>query len=181
MLRSSPKKAHPSKVQHLFIAYSAKCMFLVPSAGFPYSFSTYLGTTLQCTLLKKYKDSSYRYTGLTLAPEVYGLLATLQPIHEHLHLRSGWNWGCRMSENKRWEVVKQTTSTTLCKIYLVSVPHYILRHSIRQCDCLSVSEVEDYKHITITDVMGVRNNLTPWETLQVSPLLSLTWAWNKAT
>ena len=55
-------------------------------------------------------------------------------------------------------MVKQTTSTTLCKVYLVSVPHYILRHSIRHCDCLSVSEVEDYKHITITNVMGVRIN-----------------------
>ena len=51
----------------------------------------------------------------------------------------------------------------LVKVYLVSVPHY--RDTVL-CDCLSVSGVEDYKHITMTtcrkdninDVMGVRNN-----------------------
>ena len=31
----------------------------MPSAAFPYYFSTYLGTTLQCTLLKKNKNMNY--------------------------------------------------------------------------------------------------------------------------
>ena len=31
----------------------------MPSKGFPYYFSTYLGITLQCTLLKKNKDMNY--------------------------------------------------------------------------------------------------------------------------
>ena len=46
-------------------------------------------------------------TGLTLASEGYGSLATLQPIHRLQCLRSGSHWGCRMSENERWEVVQQ--------------------------------------------------------------------------
>ena len=54
------KKAHPWKLQPPFVACSANCMFQVPSTGFPYHFSTYPGTTLQCTLLKKYKkDMNY--------------------------------------------------------------------------------------------------------------------------
>ena len=47
---------------------------------------------------------------LTLVSEASGSLAKLQPIHEHLWLRSGCSRGCRMSENKRWEVVQQTFS-----------------------------------------------------------------------
>ena len=57
--------------------------------------------------------------GLTLAREGCGSLAKLQPIHEHLHLRSSCHWGCEMSENKRWEVVQQISS--LC---VNSVPHH---------------------------------------------------------
>ena len=51
-------------------------------------------------------------TGLTLAPEDFDSLAKLQLPHRLL-LWSGSNWGCRMSVNKRWEVVQQTS---LCKV-----------------------------------------------------------------
>ena len=37
-------------------------------------------------------------TRLTLASEGSGSLAKLQPLHKLLHLRSGCNRGCRMSE-----------------------------------------------------------------------------------
>ena len=49
-------------------------------------------------------------TGLTLAPEGFDSLAMLQPVHGPQCLRSGSNWGCRMSENERWQVVQQTSS-----------------------------------------------------------------------
>ena len=78
--------------------------------------------------------------GLTLVSEGSGLLATLQPIHEHLHLRSCSNWGCIMSENKRWEVVQQTSS--FCVRYIWSCGTSLLTHSIRHC--VSASQVEEY-------------------------------------
>ena len=39
--------------------FNPTLLHIVPSAGFPYYFSTYLGTTLQCTLFKKNKDMNY--------------------------------------------------------------------------------------------------------------------------
>ena len=79
--------------------------------------------------------------GLTWALEGSGSLAKLQLIHELLHLWSGSNWGCRMSENKRWEVVQQTSS--LCVRYIWS--QYLTSETQYQtlCVSLSVSEVED--------------------------------------
>ena len=123
--------------------------------------------TIQWTTSKTWR------AGLTLALEGSGSLATLHLIHEHLLLWSGSQRGCRMSENKRWEVVQQTSS--LCVRYIW--PQYLTTKTQTLCISLSVSGVEDYKHITMTtcrndnknDVMGVRNIWTPWETLQVSP------------
>ena len=58
--------------------------------------------------------------GLTLVSEGSGSLATLQPIHEHFRLRSGSNWGCRIQQMRGGS----TNLFTLCKVYLVSIPHY---------------------------------------------------------
>ena len=57
--------------------------------------------------------------GLTSAPEGSCSLAKLQIIHEHLCLRSGSHWGCRVSENKRWGVVQgywDAVSDTVCQV-----------------------------------------------------------------
>ena len=48
--------------------------------------------------------------GLTLAPEGSGSLVKPQPVYAFLQLRSCSHWGCRMSENNRWELVQQTPS-----------------------------------------------------------------------
>ena len=79
---------------------------------------------------------------LTLAYEGSCSLAKLQPIHKHLLLTSGSHWGCRMSENKRWEVVHKTSS--LCVRYIWT--QYLTTETQYQTLCvrLSVSEVEDY-------------------------------------
>ena len=114
--------------------------------------------------------------GLTLVSEGSGSLAKLQPTHEHLHLRSCSHWGYRMSENKRWEVVQQTSS--LCVRYIWS--QYLTTETQYQT-LWSVIEVEDNKHITMitcrndnaNDAIGVRNNWTLWgKHCIVSPLPS---------
>ena len=79
--------------------------------------------------------------GLTLALEGSGSLAKPHQVHTLLYLWSGSNWGCRMSDNERWEVLQQTSSLCIRYIwswYLTSETHY-------QTLCLSllVSEVED--------------------------------------
>ena len=94
--------------------------------------------------------------------------APLTEIRFHLRL-----------QNVRWKVVQQTSTLCVKYIwcrYLTTETHYqILR------DCLSVSKVEDYKHITMTtcrkdnDLMGI-----PWETCHHTPSLSMVWSWNKA-
>ena len=48
--------------------------------------------------------------GLTLALEGSGSLVKPQPVYVFLQLRSCSHWGCRMSENNRWELVQQTPS-----------------------------------------------------------------------
>ena len=53
---------------------------------------------------------------LTLASEGSGSLVKPHQVHGHLHLRPGCHWGCRISENKRWQVVQQTSS--LCVRYI---------------------------------------------------------------
>ena len=93
-------------------------------------------------------------TGLTLAPEDYGSRATLQPIHRSQCLRSGSHWDCRMSENKRWKVVQQTSSLCvryICSQHLTSETHYQTL-----CDCLSVSGVLD------NSLCGCCGGLRPW-------------------
>jgi len=39
--------------------------------------------------------------GLTLAPEGSGSLSKLQTV-QGFHCRSCYSWGCRITENKRW-------------------------------------------------------------------------------
>ena len=122
--------------------------------------------------------------GLTLVSEGSGSLAKLQPIHKLLLLWSGSYWGCRMSANKRWEVVQQTSSLRVRYIW----SWYFITETQYQTLCVSLwvsrgLQIYHHDYLFVDDVMDVRNNWTLWETLQMSPPLSLSmlWAWNKAT
>ena len=114
----------------------------VPSAGFAYYFSTYLKTTLQCILLKRYKDmnywthsSSWRLWFTCNAPA-----NSWAPMFEM--------WFLLRLQNFREQEMRggSTNLFTLCKVY-----YFGLRTSPETLwECSSVSGVEDYKHITMT-------------------------------
>ena len=100
--------------------FNPPLLHIVPSAGFPYHFSTHLGTTLQCTLLKKNKDMNYwthfsfwrlwftRKASLSArTPSLIRFTLRLQNIREQ-EMRGG-----------------STNLFTLCKVYLVSIPHWV--------------------------------------------------------
>ena len=143
------QKDRPWKVQTLFVAYSANFMFPVTSGGFReepslvqgYYFSTNLGTTHFLKSIRTW------ITGLTLAPEGYGSLATLQPVHGPQCLRSGSHWGCRMSENLR---SGSTELFTLCKLYLVLILHYW--DTCRKWHCATACQLVEYR----------TTNISPW-------------------
>ena len=78
-------------------------------------------------------------TRLTLVSEGSGSLAKLQPLHEFFQLRSGTSRGCRMSENKRREVVE----FSICVRYIWS-KHLTSETNYKYCVSLLASEVKDY-------------------------------------
>jgi len=52
--------------------------------------------------------------GPTLAPEGSGSLSKLQTVHGLHRLRSCYDWGCRIPENKRWNRLNK--SIQVCRL-----------------------------------------------------------------
>ena len=134
------QKSPPLKSSNPLVAYRAKCMFLVPPAGFLQH--------ILCTLLKKYKDmNNWTHSSSWRLWFTCNALANSQaPMFEI--------WFPLRLQNVREQDMRggSTNLFTLCKVYLVLVPHYWDTVETL-CDFLSVSGVEDYKHITITTVL----------------------------
>ena len=94
---------------------------IVPSTGFPYYFSTFLGTTLQCTLLKKYKDMNY-WTHFSFRRLLFTRKASLSA-----RTSSSLIWFQLRLQNVR-ELEMRGGSTnlfTLYMVYLVLAPHLV--------------------------------------------------------
>ena len=96
--------------------------FKVSCAGPPYiNFSTYLGTTLQCTLLKKNKDMNY-WTHFSFRRLWFTRKASLS-----VRTPSSLIWFPLRLQNVREKEMRggSTNLFTLCEVYLVLVPHYV--------------------------------------------------------
>ena len=113
--KPEPSDTKVSPALHVLLLNS--CTLVLRTAMVVYTLNRCSSTSVQLLRSKTWRAR------LTLVSEASGSLAKLQLVHEHLRLRSGSNWGCRMSENKRYERWFNNLFT-LCKVSLVLVPHY---------------------------------------------------------
>ena len=144
----SCKKSPPLKSSNPLIAYSAKCIFLVPSAAFPIISAHTWEQHYGVNFLRIFKDMNY----WTHSSSWRLWFTCNAPANSRAPMFEIW-FPLRLQNVREQDMRGGSTNLfTLCKVYLVLVAHYWDTVETL-CDFLSVSGVEDYKYITITTVL----------------------------